>query len=700
MSHSRRSKTSYSAVLVVASCLLSIIAIWAVFRRDGPSETVSKAGDGRAPRDGDAPLSARREGPARPPGFRDAARESGIDFHMSFLPDEQGEKFKVNLYDHGCGVAVADYDGDGDDDVLFLNQLGANALYRNRGDGTFDDVTSEAGPLALADRICVGAAFGDYDNDDDQDLYITSTRGGNVLLENLGEGRFRDVSGEAGVALVAHSQTPAFFDYDNDGDLDLFVTNTARWTQDDFDVTARYFPGAGDIRTHILASGIREFNVLYRNDGGTFSDVTEQSGLSGKGWGGDVAAFDFDDDGHLDLLVTNMFGLSQLYRNDGAGHFDDITRETLRRTSFGAIGCKAFDYDNDGRLDLFIADMHSDMWTVPDDRESIRPTEKFAHISGPDAEVDVAALQREWMIADALGLDYETLLFGNSLFHNEGGGRFSEVSDRAGMETWWPWGVAVGDFDNDGHEDAFLPSGMGYPYVYWPSCLMRNDGDGTFSDVALEQGIEPPVEGLYLTERIGGKRAARSSRCAAVADFDGDGRLELMVNNFNDRPYYFRNQFPPRHYLAFRLRGTRSNHDAIGAVVKVFIGARVMVRQVHATGGYLSQSSKTLHFGLGGRERVDRAEVRWPGGTRQVIELPAVDRLYEITEPENDVEPRAKSADGGKDETRRSGTRKSSDLPATLGIITNSATRGTALTDCIRRDDSLNPEPRTPNPEP
>ncbi|HEV3003365.1 MAG TPA: FG-GAP-like repeat-containing protein, partial [Pirellulales bacterium] len=126
------------------------------------------------------------------PGFRDAATESGIDFRMTFLPDEQGEAFKVNLYDHGCGVVVADYDGDGDDDVLFLNQLGGNALYRNRGDGTFENVTAAVGPLALADRVCVGAAFGDYDNDDDQDLYVTSTRGGNVLFENQGDGTFRD----------------------------------------------------------------------------------------------------------------------------------------------------------------------------------------------------------------------------------------------------------------------------------------------------------------------------------------------------------------------------------------------------------------------------------------------------------------------------------------------------------------------------
>jgi hypothetical protein len=569
----------------------------------------------------------------RVPGFREGALESGIDFRMAFLPNEQGENFKINLYDHGCGVAIADVDADGDDDALLLNQLGPNSLLLNRGDGTFDDVTDCCGPLALTDRIKVGAAFGDYDNDGDQDVYVTSTRGGNAFFENLGDGRFRDVTAEAGVTLIAHSQTPAFFDYNGDGNLDLFVTNTGRWTEDDFDAAAGYFRGTGDLWKHVFDAEEHEANVLFRNEGdGTFTDATDKAGLAGNGWGGDVAVFDFDDDGDLDLFVTNMFGLSQLYRNDGLGHFDDVTRETLERTSLGAIGSKAFDFDGDGRLDLFVADMHSDMWIQPGQERLVQPTRKFASPMGPNATSGIKAKMLEQRIADRLGIDFGALVYGNCLYHNDGAGRFSEVSNAAGMETWWPWGVAVGDFDNDGREDVFVPSGMGYPWAYHPSSLMFNGGNGMFTDRAAEEGIEPPPAGTFLSERIAGRPAARSSRCAATADFDGDGRLELLVNNFNDRPYYYRNQFPLRHYVAFRLRGTRSNRDAIGAVVTLRASGRVIVRQVHCAGGYLSQSSKTLHFGLGEEERIERAEIRWPNRVRQIIESPAVDCLHEVME--------------------------------------------------------------------
>jgi hypothetical protein len=565
--------------------------------------------------------------------FVERARASGLTFRMSFLPTEQGEVFKVNLYDHGSGVAVGDFDGDGHDDVYLVNQLGRNALYRNRGDGTFADVTQKAG-VGLGDRICVAATFADYDNDGRQDLFVTSTRGGNVLFHNQGDGTFQDVTQEAGLAYVGHSQAAAFFDYDNDGYLDLLVVNTAAWTTESFDKKYPHYLGKQSLET--TAASPREFNVLYHNNrDGTFTDVTDKAGLKGQGWGADVAVFDYDEDGHPDVLVTRMFGPSQLFRNNGNGTFTDVTDRVLGRTPAGGMGAKVFDFNNDGRLDLYIVDMHSDMWTPYEyDLSLVKEKTKNRLMTVADAEASPEALKGEKAFADVIGLPYDKVAFGNLFYKNLGKGKFQEVGDAANTETFWPWGIATGDFDNDGFEDAFLPSGMGYPWAYWPNRLLMNNGDETFTERSEAAGIEPPARGTHFKEKIGLKPVSRSSRCAATADFDGDGRLEVIVNNFNDTPYYFKNRFPRRNYVAFRLRGTRSNRDAIGAVVRLYTGTEVLTRQVNPYGGYLAQSSKTVHFGLGGRAAIDRVEIRWPSGLRQVLDHPGINTLHQVVEPE------------------------------------------------------------------
>lgn len=568
--------------------------------------------------------------PSGSQSFNEASAAMGIDFRMQFLRNEQGENFKINLYDHGCGVAVGDIDSDGDDDLYFLNQLGSNGLYRNDGKGRFENVTEAAG-VGLEDRICVGAAFNDYDNDGDQDLYVTSTRGGNTLFRNKGDGHFEDVTRIAGLSHIGHSQTASFFDYDQDGYLDLLLTNSAHWTEDQFDQRDNYYPGKGDL--FVLARSKPEANILYHNKrNGAFEDVTKSAGLSGKGWGGDIAVFDFDADGDQDVMITRMFGHSQLYRNDGKGKFLDVTRQTLGKVSWGAIGARSFDYDGDGLLDLYVTDMHSDMWMAPDSSpKDIQPAVRYSRVVGPRKDVDADRVETEFQVA--VDVRYEESIFGNSLYKNLGNGKFQETAEKAGMETFWPWSIATGDLDNDGDEDVFLPAGMGYPFYYWPNSLMMNNGKGAFTDQAASAGIEPPPGGKLQPEKIGKKPAPKSSRCAAVADLDGDGKLELIVNNFNSTPFVFQNTQPDKNYVAFRLQGVRSNRDAVGALVTITAGGKRQVRQVQAAGGYLSQSSKILHFGLGDAKEVTAVEIVWPSGKRQVVRDAEINRINSVVEP-------------------------------------------------------------------
>jgi hypothetical protein len=609
-----RPRRGFLALLVAAP------ALCACDGPDGSSRASASTG-------GSGPTAA---APARG-GFVEVARKAGLVFKMSYLPAEQGEHFKINLYDHGTGVAVGDADGDGRDDVYFLNEMGGNALFRNEGGGGFKDVTQWAG-VALADRVCVAAVFGDVDSDGDQDLYVTSTRGGNVLFRNEGNGRFVDVTDLSGLTLFAHSEAATFFDYDGDGALDLFVSNTAAWTTEVRGPDGRYFEGRSGL--YSLAASPVEQNVLYRNDGhGRFTNVTKEAGVAGPGWGGDVSVIDMDDDGRLDLLVANMFGVSQLYRNAGGGKFENVTRTALGRTSWGAVGTKVFDHDGDGRLDLMIVDMHSDMWMPASPQMPlIEEKRKYAAVEGPTIERGENKPEVHDNLVRLLRVPMGDVLFGNTLFRNLGGGRFEEVSDKAGVETFWPWGIAAADFDADGHVDLFVPSGMGYPLFYWRNYLLMNRGDGTFEDRSRTTGIEPRPGGEYLETLVGPSLAPRSSRSAAVMDYDEDGRPDLVVVNFNERAYLYRNEFPQRRWVGLRLRGVRCNRDAIGAVVALTSGGRVQVRQVESASGYLAQSTRTLHFALPGDGKIEACEVRWPGGRRQRLTDLRLDEVNTVTE--------------------------------------------------------------------
>ncbi len=584
------------------------------------------------------PEAPRPAGPAStaaaaPAAFEERGVEAGIKFRMNFIPKEQGENFKINVYDHGCGVAVGDFDGDGRDDVYFVNQIGGNALYRNDGDGTFTDVTKQAGAdLALADRVCVAAVWADYDNDGREDLFVTSTRGGCALFHNEGGGKFTDVTKKAGVELVAHCESAVFFDADGDGFLDLLVLETGRWTNDEFDPDLRYFVGPKSLFE--FRGRPIEKNAFFHNNGdGTFTDRTAESGLSGYGWNCQAVVFDYDGDGAQDVFVSSMFGASTLYRNDGHGKFVDRTAADLDRVPFGAVGACALDFDGDGRLDLFVADMHSDMWLTPDmDAKQVDEKRKYRAVFGPMVELGKLSGADAQRLVDASKIAFRDVFFGNALYRNLGGGGFEEVSDKAGAETWWPWGLAPADFRNAGMIDVFVPSGMGYPFFYWHDEYLMNTGLGSFVERAKDVGFDPPPDGPFQDAPIGGKPAARSSRSAATADFDGDGRVDLVVNKFNDRPYLYMNRSPAKHWVEMRLVGVKSNRDAVGALVTLKAGGRTFVRQVQTGDTYLSQSSKTLHFGLGDVSRIEGCEVRWPSGIRQAVEGLAVDRRTDVTE--------------------------------------------------------------------
>ena len=527
--------------------------------------------------------------------FVDVTARYGIDFEHPLSPD-----VKYIVEAASGGVALFDYDRDGRLDVYLVSSLTADtvdeperwpsALYRNLGDGKFTDVAGDAGVANTG--WGVGVCVADYDGDGFQDLYVTGL-GSNHLFRNRGGEHFTDVTTEAGVEGGGWSTGCAFADYDRDGDLDLFVSRYVTISLDRLPEFGKgQFCTYRDLPVHCGPRGLPGISDLFfRNDGsGRFTEVGEAAGVSDpdKLYGLGAVWLDADADGWLDLFVVNDTEPNYLYMNRKDGTFEDMGHLMGVAVSEdgkpqGSMGIAVGDYLNEGRFSLFVTN--------------------FAE-------------------------EY------NALYRNAGG-YFTDVSFRSGAALsslrYVGWGTAFLDFDNDGWLDLLLVNGHVYPQMEGleidsiapyrqPRLLYRGAGDGSFEEVGGRAG------GPLLAERV--------SRGMAVGDLDDDGRLDVVINNLVGKAEVWRGAFPdPGNWLSVKLVGAGANTDAIGATVTVKAGGQTQMRLVQSGSSYLSQDDMRVHFGLGKAERAEEIEARWPDDSMSRRKNVAANQLVVIEQP-------------------------------------------------------------------
>ena len=580
--------------------------------------------------------------------FTDRWEESGIRFEHRPV-DDGAKDYKAVHYDHGNGLAAADVDADGRLDLYFVNQFGASQLWRNLGRGKFEDITATAG-VALANKVCVAASFADIDNDGLPDLFVTTVRMGNVLFKNLGGGKFKDITAESGITVkrAAHSSGAIFFDFNKDGLLDLFVANVGVYTRNEKG-RGGFYLGRSDAFQGWQFPARSEQSILYQNlGGGKFEDVSRKMGLEHSGWSGDATFCDLNQDGYPDLYVPSMSGDDKYYENDRGQRFLEKTAAYFPKTPWGAMGVKFFDYNLDGLMDLYVTDMHSDMTS-----RQIKAGDQDFSPRFEKQKSDVWC-SVEWSLAALQGATNNIL--GNAFYQNQGQGKFVEVSAKVGAETYWPWGVSVADLNADGYEDIFVTAGMGYPLRYAINSLLLNESGQRFVDSEFVLGVEPRqgnrIEKEFFSLDCSGSDkkhplcrgksgtltviGTTSSRSSVAIDLDDDGDLDLVTNEWNDRPQVLVSNLSekkPIHYLKLKLVGTVSNRDGLGAMVKVQCGPKTYTRFHDGKSGYLSQSSMPLYFGLDAATKIDRIEVLWASGKKQLLtEKILVDVPLTITE--------------------------------------------------------------------
>jgi hypothetical protein len=528
--------------------------------------------------------------------FINIAEKVGLTDKMTF-GDEHKNRYLLETT--GSGVAFIDYDNDGWQDLFFVNgtrldplpkgvEPPTNRLYRNKGDGTFEDVTKKAGLVRT--NWGQSVAVGDYDNDGFEDLFITAF-GKNALYHNNGNGTFTDVAEKAGVAenKSKWGSGNAFLDYDNDGDLDLFAASYI-----DLDLKTAPLPENGPClyKGVMVACGppglTGGVNMLWRNNGdGTFTDVSEKAGIrkTDGTYGLGVAVADYNNDGFQDIYVANDSSPSILYRNNKNGTFTDIALESGCAYSVdgkpqAGMGVSAGDYDRDGLMDIIKTNFAGDT---------------------------------------------------SSLYHNVGKAVFDDVTFSAGLGVntrWLGWGTGFADFDNDGWLDIFQANGHVYPEVEklkteagyaQRKVLYRNLRNGKFSDVSKQVG------GAIMEDA--------PTRGVAFGDFDNDGDIDVVTNNVNSTPGLLRNdQKSGNNWLKIKLVGTKSNRDGIGAKVKVITSDGFQVEEAKSGGSYYSNNDLRLHFGVGKDKKVKTVEVTWLSGQVDKLNNVAVNQLITIKE--------------------------------------------------------------------
>ena len=573
------------------------------------------------------------------PQFRNVAHEAGIDFLNRYYPEFLKTPLKFGMIRYGpAGITAVDYDNDGFYD-LFIPDGVESKLFRNLGDGRFADVTAQAG-LSGLDGVSV-AVFADYDNDGYKDLFISRTFKPNQLFHNNGNGTFTDVTQKSGIGADCCTTVASWADYDNDGYLDLYV--------------GRYLDPRKAIPTTFYARN-GEPNQLYHNNGdGTFTNVTNKAGVGDPGLCLGTVFGDYDDDGYPDLYVVNDFGRKTLYHNNRDGTFSDVTVKAGALAYGAGMSASFADYDNDGKLDIYCTNIRSEhAWYAS------APTVNRYMLNSFRQGVWITDMPLYWQVFRQSGFQFQKVFqqmaSGNTLLRNRGDGTFEDTTWNAGANpVGWFWGASFGDFDNDGWQDIYAADGWVYndPGTEIELEFLNNVVSqqklyktGLFFDPAYfgrrswhgferNRHLRNNGDGTF-TEigRAAGDDLLTNSRGVAVADFWNRGVLDIAVAASSDRHALLRNEASGLHnWLQVELVGVKSNRDAVGARVITKVKGKLQMREVVLGDGYGSQNTLRQHFGLGDSDSVDELTVRWPrSGIVQTFHAVAANRIVEITE--------------------------------------------------------------------